>query len=209
MNNFLKFKQGYEIGPWCCYAIYLFIWNGIMLSELSFIDFKMLPSSRRVSSNNNGFLYRQLATGVHHAEERRTSLLQEKRQRRKLRVAAPTPVSAPSRMSATTVAETAMQESDFSATAAAARERTTPRAQSIVSIDGRMPTTIQTGFISVTQWRSRRFNIQYFPARYVGLRLNYETYSFYIAPCNGLQGAVAQYAANPARNTGANPFSFR
>ncbi len=30
----------------------------------------------------------------------------------------------------------------------------------------------------------------------------------YIAPCNGLQGAVAQYAANQTRNTGANPFSF-
>ena len=31
----------------------------------------------------------------------------------------------------------------------------------------------------------------------------------YIAPCNGLRGAVAQYAANPARNTGADPFSLR
>ena len=28
-----------------------------------------------------------------------------------------------------------------------------------------------------------------------------------IAPCNGLQGAVAHYAANQTRNTGANPFS--
>ena len=47
---------------------------------------------------------------------------------------------------------------------------------------------------SVThQWRS---NIQYFPARFVGLRLNYETYSFDIVPRNGLQGAMAQYAAN-------------
>ena len=41
-------------------------------------------------------------------------------------------------------------------------------------------------------------NIQYFPERYVGLHLNYETYSFYIAPCNSLQGAVAQYTANHA-----------
>ena len=38
--------------------------------------------------------------------------------------------------------------------------------------------------------------------------LNYEIYSFYIAPCNGLQGAVAQYAANQTRNTWANPFFF-
>ncbi len=29
----------------------------------------------------------------------------------------------------------------------------------------------------------------------MGLRLNYETYSFYIPPCSGLQSAVAQYAA--------------
>ena len=41
------------------------------------------------------------------------------------------------------------------------------------------------------------------------LRLNYETYSFYIAPCNGLQSAVAQYAADQTRKTRANPFSFR
>ena len=39
-------------------------------------------------------------------------------------------------------------------------------------------------------------HIQYFPAWYVGLCLNYETYSFYIAPCNGLLGPLAQYAAN-------------
>ena len=31
---------------------------------------------------------------------------------------------------------------------------------------------------------------------YMGLCLNYETYSFYIAPCNGLLGPLAQYAAN-------------
>ena len=43
-------------------------------------------------------------------------------------------------------------------------------------------------------WRC--FNIQYFPARYVGLHLNNEIYSFNIAPYNVLQGAVAQYAAN-------------
>ena len=41
------------------------------------------------------------------------------------------------------------------------------------------------------------YSIQYFLARYVGLCLNYET--FYIAPCDGLQGAVAQYAANKTR----------
>ena len=29
-----------------------------------------------------------------------------------------------------------------------------------------------------------------------------------IAPCNGLQGAVAQYVANQTRNTGANPFYY-
>ena len=33
----------------------------------------------------------------------------------------------------------------------------------------------------------------------VGLRSNYATYSFHIAPCNGLQGNVAQYAANQTR----------
>ena len=38
--------------------------------------------------------------------------------------------------------------------------------------------------------------------------LNYQIYSF-IAPCNGLQGAVAQYAANQTRNTRANPYSLR
>ena len=43
---------------------------------------------------------------------------------------------------------------------------------------------------------SNGLDTQYLPARYVGLRWNYETYSFYIAPCNGLQGPVAQYAAN-------------
>ena len=56
--------------------------------------------------------------------------------------------------------------------------------------------------IFATQRSSRHFMIQYFPARYVGLCLNYETYCFYIAPCNGLQGAVAQYAAHQTRNTG-------
>ena len=30
-----------------------------------------------------------------------------------------------------------------------------------------------------------------------------------VSPCNGLQGAVAQYTANQTRNTGANPFSFQ
>ena len=42
----------------------------------------------------------------------------------------------------------------------------------------------------------------------MGLQFNYETYSFYIAPCNGLQGAEVQYAANLTRNTGANPLLF-
>ena len=37
-----------------------------------------------------------------------------------------------------------------------------------------------------------------YTAGYVGPRSNYETYaySFYIAPCNGLHGAVAQYDVN-------------
>ena len=56
------------------------------------------------------------------------------------------------------------------------------------------------GLISATQWCSRWFNIQCFPIRCVGLRLKYETYSFYIAPCN-----VLQYAANQTRNTRAAP----
>ena len=43
---------------------------------------------------------------------------------------------------------------------------------------------------------------------YVGLRLNYETYSFYIAPCNCLQGAVAQYAANQNREHRGEPLLF-
>ena len=36
--------------------------------------------------------------------------------------------------------------------------------------------------------------------------VQYETYSFCVAPCNGLQGAVAQHAANQTRNTWAYPF---
>ncbi len=35
--------------------------------------------------------------------------------------------------------------------------------------------------------------------------MRYETFSL-IAPCFGLQGAVAQYAANQTKNTMANPF---
>ena len=42
-----------------------------------------------------------------------------------------------------------------------------------------------------------------------GLWLSYGIYFIYIASCNGLQGDVAQYITNPARNTAANPFSFR
>ena len=34
----------------------------------------------------------------------------------------------------------------------------------------------------LTQWRSRRFNTNKFPAMCVGLSLNYEIYSFYTAP---------------------------
>ena len=37
--------------------------------------------------------------------------------------------------------------------------------------------------------------------------LKYETYSF-IAPCNGVQGAEVQYAADQTRNTGAHPPPF-
>ena len=58
--------------------------------------------------------------------------------------------------------------------------------------------------VSIAQKCARRFNKQYFSARYVELCLNYETYSFYVAPCNGLQGA----AANQTGNSGPNPFSF-
>ena len=51
--------------------------------------------------------------------------------------------------------------------------------------------------ISITQWRSRRFNILYFPARYcVAKFLKYEFFFLSKAPSNGLQGAVAQSAAN-------------
>ena len=41
--------------------------------------------------------------------------------------------------------------------------------------------------------------------------MNYETYFLLHleAPCYGLQGTVAQYAAYQNRKTGANPFSFR
>ena len=54
------------------------------------------------------------------------------------------------------------------------------------------------------QWRPRRFNIQYFPARCCGTTFfDYDTNSFIIAPHNGLR-----YAANQTRNTGANPFYF-
>ena len=35
-----------------------------------------------------------------------------------------------------------------------------------------------------------------------------ETYSFYAAPCNGLQGAVAQYAANQDQEQPGEPFIF-
>ena len=42
----------------------------------------------------------------------------------------------------------------------------------------------------------------------MGLRFKYEIYSFYIAPCNGLEGAVAQYAANQTRNTEEPPSLF-
>ena len=42
---------------------------------------------------------------------------------------------------------------------------------------------ISSLLISVTQWRSRRFNIPYFPARYCGTAiLKFEINSLYIAP---------------------------
>ncbi len=62
--------------------------------------------------------------------------------------------------------------------------------------------------ISVTRWRLRGFNITYFPARYLGATFEVWDLLFYIAPCNGLQGAVGQYATNQTRNTGANPLLF-
>ena len=39
-----------------------------------------------------------------------------------------------------------------------------------------------------------------------GYVCNYDTYSFYITQCNGLQGAVVQNAADQTRNIGANSF---
>ena len=65
-----------------------------------------------------------------------------------------------------------------------------------------------TALISVTQWRSRRFNIQYFLVRYCGAWSKIWDQFLYTVPCNGLQGAVAHYAANQTRNTGANPLPF-
>ena len=56
--------------------------------------------------------------------------------------------------------------------------------------------------ISVTEWRSRRNNIQYLPAMYCeALFLKNDT--------NSLRGAVRKYAANQTRNTEVNPFSFQ
>ena len=53
---------------------------------------------------------------------------------------------------------------------------------------------ISACIVSVTQLRSRRFNIQSFPA-----------WKFlYIAPTNGLHGSVGHCAAN--QTTGQNPF---
>ena len=60
--------------------------------------------------------------------------------------------------------------------------------------------------ISVTQCRSRRFNIlsNFLQGMWDYIE-NYETYSFHTAPCNGLQDAVVQYAANHTSNTRALP----
>ena len=44
---------------------------------------------------------------------------------------------------------------------------------------------------------------------YLSLKaLQHTVFSFCIAPCNGLQGVVAQYDANPARSTRQSPFFF-
>ena len=59
--------------------------------------------------------------------------------------------------------------------------------------------------ISVTQWRSRRFNSRHCSAKYVGLHLNCETYSL-TAPCNGLQGA--EELGGRTRNSGVEPLLF-
>ena len=61
----------------------------------------------------------------------------------------------------------------------------------------------------IAEGRLKALKLAVFPASYVALRFNYEMYPFYTALCNGLQGAVAQNAANQTRNTGANYFSFR
>ena len=67
---------------------------------------------------------------------------------------------------------------------------------------------IVVSYIAHTSVTLKRRYIQYFPARYVGLSLNYETYSFNIAPFNGLQGAVAQYAAKNSQEDWGVPPSF-
>ena len=64
--------------------------------------------------------------------------------------------------------------------------------------------------ISVTQWRSRHFNIQHIPARYCGaMLLKYETNSFTRHHRMFNKVLVAPYATNKTRNTGANPLSFQ
>ncbi|XP_038062349.1 uncharacterized protein LOC119732818 [Patiria miniata] len=54
------------------------------------------PNSWEEAAQDRSAWRQTVAAGIHRAEERRTSLLQEKRQRRKLRVAAPSPESVPS-----------------------------------------------------------------------------------------------------------------
>ncbi len=80
-----------------------------------------------------------VATGVNRAEERRTSLLQEKRQRKKLRVAAPSPFvcnncgrDCHARIGLLSYSHSCDRDDN-------------PRAQSIVSIDGRMLTIVIAG----------------------------------------------------------------
>ena len=59
---------------------------------------------------------------------------------------------------------------------------------------------LDIALISVTQWLSDAQGAS--PARYVGLCLRPTPFKHNVAPCNGLQGAVAQYAANQTRSTG-------
>ena len=102
------------------------------------------PSSWEEASQDRSTWWQTIASGISLPEEKHSSLLQEKRQRRKPRAAAPTPCQASPFVSAYGGRDCHLPrkiEWDCSVTAAAAAEMTTSKAQSIVSTDGRMPTT--------------------------------------------------------------------